>query len=87
MEKTFTREDTKAMKGIAVIMLLVGHLWPFMDRHPAGFEWTAPVSDRKSDGWFEKKMNAIGIMITNTFQKLRYRPSSTSCSFVPLFIW
>lgn len=42
MEKSFTREDTRAMKGIAVIMLLVGHLWPFTDRHPAGFEWTAP---------------------------------------------
>ncbi len=42
MEKTFTREDTRAMKGIAVIMLLIGHLWPFTDRHPVGFAWTAP---------------------------------------------
>lgn len=42
MEKTFTREDTRAMKGIAVFMLLIGHLWPFTDRHPVGFEWTAP---------------------------------------------
>lgn len=42
MEKVFTREDTRAMKGIAVFMLLIGHLWPFADRHPVGFAWTVP---------------------------------------------
>lgn len=42
MEKSFTREDTRAMKGIAVLMLLVGHLWPFGNRQPVGFAWAAP---------------------------------------------
>ncbi len=42
MEKVFKREDTRAMKGIAVIMLLIAHLWPFGGRHPVGFEWTVP---------------------------------------------
>lgn len=34
----FTREDTKAVKGIAIILMLLHHLAGFPDRVPVGFE-------------------------------------------------
>lgn len=32
----FTREDTKAMKGLAIILMCMHHLWGFPDRQPIG---------------------------------------------------
>lgn len=34
----FNRDDTKALKGIAIIMMLLHHLAGFTDRYPMGFE-------------------------------------------------
>ena len=34
----FTREDTKAVKGVAVTLMLLHHLAGFMERFPVGFE-------------------------------------------------
>ncbi len=34
----FSREDTKALKGIAVVMMLLHHLAGFESRYPVGFE-------------------------------------------------
>ena len=34
----FSREDTKAIKGIAVVLMLFHHLVAFPERFPAGFE-------------------------------------------------
>ncbi|MDE5569440.1 MAG: acyltransferase [Ruminococcus sp.] len=34
----FSREDTKALKGIAVVMMLLHHLAGFSNRYPVGFE-------------------------------------------------
>lgn len=31
---TFTREDTRAIKGVAVVLMLLHHLWCFPDRIP-----------------------------------------------------
>lgn len=38
MNSMFSREDTKALKGIAVVMMLLHHLVAFGDRYPRGFE-------------------------------------------------
>ncbi len=38
MYSKFSREDTKALKGIAVVMMLFHHLAAFADRYPKGFE-------------------------------------------------
>ncbi|MDE5823294.1 MAG: hypothetical protein K2H91_01205, partial [Lachnospiraceae bacterium] len=32
--QTFTREDTKIIKGVAVVLMLLHHLWGFPDRLP-----------------------------------------------------
>ncbi len=32
MENVFTREDTKVIKGLAVILMLIHHLWAFPNR-------------------------------------------------------
>lgn len=32
MENYFTKEDTKIIKGIAIILMLIHHLWGFPDR-------------------------------------------------------
>lgn len=42
MGKEFTREDTRVIKGIGVIILLFYHMCPFTDRLPVGFAWQAP---------------------------------------------
>lgn len=36
MHFTFSREDTKAIKGIAVILMIIHHLWGFPNRIPGG---------------------------------------------------
>lgn len=36
MDNIFTREDTKAIKGIAIILMLIHHLWAFPDRLVGG---------------------------------------------------
>lgn len=46
----FSREDTKALKGIAVVMMLFHHLAAFSNRYPVGFEgfeslWEGFVKD------------------------------------------
>lgn len=46
----FSREDTKALKGIAVVMMLLHHLAAFSYRYPIGFEgfksvWKGFVTD------------------------------------------
>lgn len=40
----FTREDTKAIKGIAVILMLAHHLFAFSDRIPMGYEIVSYLS-------------------------------------------
>lgn len=50
MNSMFSREDTKALKGIAVIMMLLHHLAAFGDRYPKDFEgfkslWEGFVTD------------------------------------------
>lgn len=36
MENYFTKEDTKVIKGIAIILMLTHHLWGFPDRIAGG---------------------------------------------------
>ncbi|MDE7122283.1 MAG: hypothetical protein K2O42_09000, partial [Oscillospiraceae bacterium] len=43
----FGREDTRALKGIAVVMMLLHHLAGFGDRYPVGFEGFQP-----QESWF-----------------------------------
>ena len=53
MNKTnlsFTREDTRAIKGVAVVMMLLHHLAGFTDRFPVGFEGFTANND-----WFVKE--------------------------------
>jgi len=37
MKHIFSREDTKVIKGIAIVLMLAHHLWAFPDRYPVGF--------------------------------------------------
>lgn len=39
MEQTFSREDTKRMKGVAILLMLMHHLWAFPDRIAGGELW------------------------------------------------
>lgn len=43
-ENVFTREDTKAIKGIAVILMLAHHIFLFDDRIPVGYEIVSYLS-------------------------------------------
>lgn len=52
MEKGFSREDTRAVKGIAAILLLIYHLWPFAERFPTGFSWR-PLFGLLDPKWIE----------------------------------
>jgi len=31
MKMEFSREDTKVIKGVAIVWMLIHHLWPFED--------------------------------------------------------
>lgn len=35
-KKIFTREDTKVMKGVAILLMLMHHLWSYPDRIAGG---------------------------------------------------
>lgn len=48
----FVREDTHAIKGIAVIMMLLHHLAGFGDRYPVGFEGFKAKNDWFIEGGF-----------------------------------
>lgn len=37
----FTKDDTKCMKGLAVLLMLAHHLWGFPDRLPSGLPMTS----------------------------------------------
>ena len=37
MDRLLTREDTKMIKGIAILLMLLHHLWGFTDRLPGGY--------------------------------------------------
>ena len=39
MEQTFSREDTKLMKGVAILLMLMHHLWAFPERIAGGELW------------------------------------------------
>lgn len=49
-QPAFTREDTSAIKGIAIIMMLLHHLAGFTNRFPVGFDGFYSKSD-----WFVKE--------------------------------
>lgn len=42
-QQGFTRDDTKAVKGIALVLMLFHHLAAFPDRFPVGFEGFKPL--------------------------------------------
>jgi len=44
MKQIFSREDTKVMKGVAIILMLAHHLWAFPDRYPVGFAFYSWLS-------------------------------------------
>lgn len=39
MEQTFSRQDTKLMKGVAIFLMLMHHLWAFPERIAGGELW------------------------------------------------
>ena len=39
MDQTFSRDDTKLMKGAAIILMLMHHLWGFPARIAGGELW------------------------------------------------
>lgn len=51
-EAEFSREDTKAIKGIAVILMLFHHLAAFPDRFPVGFEGFRTLWARFAEGGY-----------------------------------
>lgn len=52
-QQGFTRDDTKAVKGIALVLMLFHHLAAFPDRFPVGFEGFKPLlaPSRSGGGW------------------------------------
>ncbi|MDE5884825.1 MAG: acyltransferase [Oscillospiraceae bacterium] len=58
----FGREDTRAVKGIAVIMMLLHHLAGFGDRYPVGFEGFQP-----KESWFIKEGILSGLAFNMRF--------------------
>lgn len=52
---TFTRADTHAVKGVAILLMLLHHLWSFPDRMPGGVNViSGPFANvmLKGDPWF-----------------------------------
>ena len=39
MDRTFSRDDTKLMKGAAIVLMLMHHLWGFPGRIAGGELW------------------------------------------------
>lgn len=58
-DKQFDRQDTKAIKGTAVLMMLFLHLVSLADRYPATFEgFVSVIPDLSGDGYFIRLITA-----------------------------
>lgn len=58
----FAREDTRAVKGVAVIMMLLHHLAGFSNRFPVGFEGFTAKGD-----WFVKEGFLVSLALNLNF--------------------